>query len=65
MIHPLAIHAVQSHMAEMAAEAEANRLARKARQANSPHKAGLVASLVASFRSHFGSANARGAASPA
>ena len=44
------------------AEADANR---KARQSRSPRKAGLVASLVASVRSLFGSADAHGAASPA
>ena len=62
MMHPLAIYAVQAHLADLMAEADANR---KARQSRSPRKAGLVASLVASVRSLFGSADAHGAASPA
>ena len=62
MMHPLALYAVQVHLADLMAEAEANRLARQAR---SPRKPGLVASVVASIRSLFGSADARSAASPA
>ena len=42
-MHPLAIYAVQVHLADLMAEAEANRMARQAR---SPRKPGLVASLV-------------------
>ena len=42
MMHPLAIYAVQVHLAELMAEAEANRRAALARN---PNKAGLVASL--------------------
>jgi hypothetical protein len=62
MTHPLALYAVQVHLAELMAEAEANR---KARQARGPQKPGIVASLVATIRSLFGSADATSAASPA
>ena len=44
MMHPLAIYAVQVHLADLMAEAEANRLAKLGRK---PRTAGLVASLVA------------------
>jgi hypothetical protein len=62
MMHPLATYAVQVHLAELMAEAEANRMAALARN---PNKAGLVASLLAFARNLVGSNEARHAASPA
>ena len=62
MMHPLATDAVQVHMAELMAEAEANRTAALARN---PNKPGLVASLLAFARNLFGTNDARHAASPA
>ena len=62
MMHPLAIYAVQDHLADLMAEAEANRKAKLGRQ---PRTAGLVASLVAFARNLFGSNDAHSAASPA
>ena len=62
MMHPLAIYAVQVHLAELMAEADANR---KAALARNPNKPGLVASLLAFARNLFGSNEARSAASPA
>jgi hypothetical protein len=62
MMHLLAIDAVQTHLAELTAEADANRMAALARN---PNKPGLVASLLAFARNLFGSHEARSAASPA
>ena len=62
MMHPLAIYAVQDHLADLMAEAAANRQAKLGRK---PRTAGLVASIVAFARNLFGSKDAHGAASPA
>jgi hypothetical protein len=62
MMHPLAIYAVQVHLADLMAEAEANRQAKLGRQART---AGLVASIVGFARNLFGSNDAQSAASPA
>ena len=62
MMHPLALYAVQVHLADLMAEAEANRQAKLGRK---PRTAGLVASLVAFARNLFGSNDAHSAASPA
>ena len=62
MMHPLATYAVQVHLAELMAEAEANRTAALARN---PNKAGLVASLLAFARNLLGTIDAHHAASPA
>ena len=62
MFHPLAMYAVQAHMADLVAEAEATRRAKQARQARA---AGLVASLVTVARTMVRSNGAQRAANPA
>ncbi len=65
MTHPLALYAVEVHLADLRAEADANRQARLARQAREPRNAGFVASLAAFLRGLTGSHDANGATSPA
>jgi hypothetical protein len=62
MHHPMVMFVVQAELAERRAQADAVRFAQQSR---TPRNKGLVASLVKSARSAFGSTDGRGATSPA
>jgi hypothetical protein len=62
MMHPLAIYMAQVHQSDLMAEADANRLAKQARQ---PREAGIVASFKSFVRNLVTTNDAHSAASPA